>query len=248
MSRRSSPSKHRAAVRVGRRSSTRIEFNDEIACIDVLYDLSFLLMDLWRRRLPRHANAVLNTYLSETGDFGGVGLLPLFLSCRSAVRAKTSATAAQPADRPGSAAANSRTWRAVTSTLARNSLTPVGPLPHCDRRFLRIGEVDARPGSRAIGGRRARRLDPEERRNPQTTLQSEPAHASWPRWLHRRRHTPRLPDHQRACRRDRPERSLGHHRRRVRATSGSKCDRAHGRGRFASPLSAFGSTRRSKSS
>jgi uncharacterized protein len=71
-----------------------IEFNDEIACIDVLYDLSFLLMDLWRRRLERHANAVLNTYLSETGDFAGVGLLPLFLSCRSAVRAKTSATAA----------------------------------------------------------------------------------------------------------------------------------------------------------
>ena len=40
-----------------------IEFNDEIACIDVLYDLAFLLMDLWRRQLPRHANTILNTYL-----------------------------------------------------------------------------------------------------------------------------------------------------------------------------------------
>ena len=30
-----------------------IEFNDEIACIDVLYDLAFLIMDLWRRQLPR---------------------------------------------------------------------------------------------------------------------------------------------------------------------------------------------------
>ena len=71
-----------------------IEFNDEIACIDVLYDLAFLLMDLWRRQLPRHANAVWNAYLAETRDFEGVRLLPLFLSCRAAVRSKTSATAA----------------------------------------------------------------------------------------------------------------------------------------------------------
>jgi aminoglycoside phosphotransferase family enzyme/predicted kinase len=71
-----------------------IEFNDEIACTDVLYDLAFLLMDLWRRQLPRHANAVWNGYLGETLDFAGLPLLPLFLSCRAAVRAKTSATAA----------------------------------------------------------------------------------------------------------------------------------------------------------
>jgi predicted kinase len=70
-----------------------IEFNDEIACVDVLYDLSFLLMDLWRRHLPRHANAVWNGYLAETIDFEGVSLLPLFLSCRAAVRAKTSVAA-----------------------------------------------------------------------------------------------------------------------------------------------------------
>ena len=71
-----------------------VEFNDEIACTDVLYDLAFLLMDLWRRRLPCHANSVWNRYLLETADFDGVSLLPLFLSCRAAVRAKTSATAA----------------------------------------------------------------------------------------------------------------------------------------------------------
>jgi len=71
-----------------------IEFNDEIACIDVLYDLSFLLMDLWRRRLPRHANVLWNGYLTDTADLEGVALLPLFLSCRAAIRAKTSATAA----------------------------------------------------------------------------------------------------------------------------------------------------------
>jgi aminoglycoside phosphotransferase family enzyme/predicted kinase len=72
-----------------------VEFNDEIACTDVLYDLAFLLMDLTRRRLPRHANLVWNRYLLETADLDGISLLPLFLSCRAAVRAKTSATAAQ---------------------------------------------------------------------------------------------------------------------------------------------------------
>lgn len=71
-----------------------VEFNDEIACTDVLYDLAFLLMDLWRRRLPRHANAVFNRYLADTADIPGIALLPLFLSCRAAIRAKTSATAA----------------------------------------------------------------------------------------------------------------------------------------------------------
>jgi hypothetical protein len=70
-----------------------VEFNDEIACTDVLYDLAFLLMDLQRRGLPIHANRVWNRYLAETGELAGLQLLPLFLSCRAAVRAKTSATA-----------------------------------------------------------------------------------------------------------------------------------------------------------
>jgi predicted kinase len=71
-----------------------VEFNDEISCIDVMYDLAFLLMDLWRRALPAHANAVLDGYLAETADIEGLALLPLFLSCRAAVRAKTGAAAA----------------------------------------------------------------------------------------------------------------------------------------------------------
>jgi aminoglycoside phosphotransferase family enzyme/predicted kinase len=71
-----------------------IEFNDEVSSIDVLYDLAFLLMDLWRRELPHHANVLWNGYLSETGDLDGLRLMPLFLSCRAAVRAKTTATSA----------------------------------------------------------------------------------------------------------------------------------------------------------
>jgi uncharacterized protein len=73
-----------------------IEFNEAIACVDVLYDLAFLLMDLWRRHLPRHASEVLNSYVGHVhvDDLDGLALLPLFLSCRASVRAKTSATAA----------------------------------------------------------------------------------------------------------------------------------------------------------
>jgi uncharacterized protein len=73
-----------------------VEFNDDISCIDVLYDIAFLLMDLWRRDLRAHANVVFNDYLIATAnDFGALGLFPLFLSCRAAVRAKTNATAAK---------------------------------------------------------------------------------------------------------------------------------------------------------
>jgi aminoglycoside phosphotransferase family enzyme len=43
-----------------------VEFNDQISCVDVWYDLAFLLMDLWRRTLSGHANTVLNRYLMET--------------------------------------------------------------------------------------------------------------------------------------------------------------------------------------
>lgn len=71
-----------------------IEFNDEISSIDTLYDLAFLLMDLWRLGLPHHANLLWNGYLAETGDLDGLPLMPLFLSCRAAVVAKTTATSA----------------------------------------------------------------------------------------------------------------------------------------------------------
>lgn len=71
-----------------------IEFNDDISSIDVLYDLAFLLMDLWRLGLPHHANLLWNRYLAETGDLNGLRLMPVFLSCRAAVMAKTTAAAA----------------------------------------------------------------------------------------------------------------------------------------------------------
>lgn len=77
-----------------------IEFNDDISCIDVMYDVAFLLMDLWHRDLPRHANVLFNGYIGATRDCDGLAALPLFLSCRAAIRAKTSATAAHVQQEP----------------------------------------------------------------------------------------------------------------------------------------------------
>jgi predicted kinase len=71
-----------------------IEFSEDIACVDVLYDLAFLLMDLWHRELPAHANATLNRYLEITGDDEGLAALPLFLASRAAIRAHVTATVA----------------------------------------------------------------------------------------------------------------------------------------------------------
>jgi len=67
-----------------------VEFDDAIATGDVLYDLAFLLMDLWERGLKSEANLVLNRYLwgSDDEQIKGLAALPIFLSIRAAIRAK----------------------------------------------------------------------------------------------------------------------------------------------------------------
>jgi hypothetical protein len=72
-----------------------IEFNEDIACIDVLYDLAFLLMDLRHRGLGAQANLVMNRYLARTEDYAGLALMPLFQSLRAGVRAMVSAIEAE---------------------------------------------------------------------------------------------------------------------------------------------------------
>lgn len=71
-----------------------IEFDDDFACIDVLYDLAFLLMDLVERGLSAHAQRVLQGYVERTLEGDGLALLPLFIGCRAAIRAKVEGFAA----------------------------------------------------------------------------------------------------------------------------------------------------------
>ncbi len=74
-----------------------VEFSDEIASGDVLYDLGFLLMDLEERGLRAAANRLFNRYLGPEPPHAMAGLaaLPLFLSLRAAIRAKVEAAAAE---------------------------------------------------------------------------------------------------------------------------------------------------------
>jgi aminoglycoside phosphotransferase family enzyme/predicted kinase len=76
-----------------------LEFSVELATIDTLYDLAFLLMDLWHRNLRAEANLVFNRYVDRCADEDGVRLLPLFLSVRATIRAHVlAATAARSGD------------------------------------------------------------------------------------------------------------------------------------------------------
>jgi len=81
-----------------------LEFDDELARTDVLYDIAFLLMDLWERGYRQEASLVFNRYCDMTSQAEGVAALPLFLSMRAAIRAHVAAAAAKRADDPGEAA------------------------------------------------------------------------------------------------------------------------------------------------
>ncbi|GGB53014.1 hypothetical protein GCM10011316_26320 [Roseibium aquae] len=74
-----------------------IEFSDAIATNDVLYDLAFLLMDLWERDQRPAANRVFNRYMDHCHrdlDASGLAVLPFYMMMRAAIRAKIAASAA----------------------------------------------------------------------------------------------------------------------------------------------------------
>ncbi len=77
-----------------------IEFNEKLSQIDLLYDLGFLLMDLWVRGYEAAANRVFNAWLEraarredEAALLGGLCLLPLYMSVRAGVRCHVTANA-----------------------------------------------------------------------------------------------------------------------------------------------------------
>ena len=69
-----------------------IEFDETLATIDILYDLAFLIMDLWHRGLRSSANLVMNRYLDERDETDGLPVLPFFMAVRALVRAHVIAT------------------------------------------------------------------------------------------------------------------------------------------------------------
>lgn len=68
-----------------------IEFNENLRWVDVISEIAFLAMDLHDRRRPDFAWRLLNAYLEQTGDYGGLAVLRYYLVYRALVRAKVAA-------------------------------------------------------------------------------------------------------------------------------------------------------------
>lgn len=122
-----------------------LEFNEELATTDVLYDLAFLLMDLVHRGLREDANLVFNRYLDETGDDGALAIMPFFMAVRAAVRAHVGAATA------GEDSAKADEARAYLD-LALALLAPHAP------RLVAIGGLSG-SGKSSVAGRLACDLD-----------------------------------------------------------------------------------------
>ena len=129
-----------------------IEFQDDFACIDVLFDLALLLMDLDRRGLRREANVLLNRYLERANDYEGLKALPLFLvlprrhagACDAGDETKRSAQRGGASSRP-----RARLSRATAGDASRH------------RRRFGHGKVDTGRGACT-----AYRPDARRRRHP----------------------------------------------------------------------------------
>jgi aminoglycoside phosphotransferase family enzyme len=68
-----------------------LEFDAALRWIDVISEVAFLFMDTLRAGRPDLAYAFLNRYLSESGDYAGIFLLPFYIVYRAMVRAKVQA-------------------------------------------------------------------------------------------------------------------------------------------------------------
>ena len=77
-----------------------IEFNDNFRWNDVMSEVAFVVMDLASRGRPDFGFRFLNTYLEQTGDFGGLQVLRYYLMFRAVVRAKIAAFLATEAETP----------------------------------------------------------------------------------------------------------------------------------------------------
>jgi uncharacterized protein len=140
-----------------------LEFDEDLATTDILYDLAFLLMDLWQRGRRREANCVFNRYCDATGE-ADLGLLPFFVAVRAAVRAHVSA-AAQPRNAAGAPAdlAEAKAYLALAeAALAphETALVAVGGLSGSGKSTVAAvvaPEVGALPGARTLNSDRLRK-------------------------------------------------------------------------------------------
>jgi aminoglycoside phosphotransferase family enzyme/predicted kinase len=132
-----------------------LEFSTELATIDILYDLAFLIMDLWHRDLHTEANIVFNRYLDlSSEDEDGIMLMPLFLAVRATIRAHVLAAQCMRAGRDRPVADNARTYLDLALALiqpVQPRLIAVGGLSGTGKSSLaRVlgGDIGRAPGAR----------------------------------------------------------------------------------------------------
>ncbi|HEX2726623.1 MAG TPA: AAA family ATPase, partial [Beijerinckiaceae bacterium] len=165
-----------------------IEFDETLATIDVLYDLAFLLMDLWHREQRRLANLVLNRYLDECDESDGLALVPFFMAARAAVRAHV--TASQASETPVQAATPLRSearayFDAALAFLrpGKTQLVAIGGLSGTGKSTVAAhlaADIGAPPGARILSSDRLRkRLHgvPAETRLPESAYLPEVSEA-----------------------------------------------------------------------
>jgi uncharacterized protein len=132
-----------------------IEFSERIANIDVLYDLSFALMDLCERGLRPLANRLLNEWLWRIAELPSphheaLALLPMFLSRRASIRAFVDAQAAAVGDGDTSRARDYQRLALGFLQPAPPRLTAIGGLSGSGKttRALQIApEIGGAPGA-----------------------------------------------------------------------------------------------------
>jgi uncharacterized protein len=142
-----------------------IEFNDKLATIDVLYDIAFLLMDLWHRDQRELANLVFNRYFDECAETDGLALVPFLMAVRAAVRAHvTAAQAADARSEPSTAAlAEARGYFDLALLLLREpdvQLVAIGGLSGSGKSTIAglvAPHIGAAPGARILNSDRIRK-------------------------------------------------------------------------------------------
>jgi aminoglycoside phosphotransferase family enzyme/predicted kinase len=133
-----------------------LEFDEELATNDVLYDLAFLLMDLWTFGYRREANLLLNRYLDRSeDDEPGLSLIPLFMSVRATVRAHVLATLAAQGDHPDAASEAQHYLDAAEALLVPSNpvLIAIGGLSGSGKSTVArevAAEIGGGPGARII--------------------------------------------------------------------------------------------------
>ena len=141
-----------------------IEFDEEIGTEDLLYDLSFLLMDLIYRGRPALANQALNRYLSRQAGYDGLAALPLMLSLRASIRAKVAGFTAAQLDQeaqPRGPGAVERRKALDYLAQAERFLPPSGAAPAPRVRLLAVGGLSG-SGKSSLAGMLAPELGEQQ--------------------------------------------------------------------------------------